>query len=458
MKKLFLSLSLLVLLLAFAVPAFAAETFEEVTIAIDTIWIMIAGFLVFFMHAGFSLVEIGFTRSKNSVNILMKNMLTIAIGVITFYLIGFALMFGTDAAGLVGTSGFLVKGFGELDFGIPTLGFWFFQAVFAATAATIVSGAVAERIKFAAYLILAFVITSITYPIVGHWIWGGGWLAQRGFIDLAGSTVVHSVGGWSALVAAYLLGSRVGKYDKDGKVNAIPGHSIPLGALGVLILWFGWFGFNPGSTLSGNAYYDITLISSTTILAAASGTISSMAYSWVKYGKPDITLTLNGALAGLVAITAGALVVSPLGAIAIGAIAGVVLIMAVAFFDNVVKIDDPVGAISVHGVCGALGTILIGFFAVDGGLVYGGGLSLLVTQATGVGAVFIWTIAITSAAVTIIDVLIGLRVTTKEEIEGLDIGEHGMSAYGEFLLNNDSAIFNDNLPYPGMVSTQLREV
>jgi len=453
MKKLLCLLSLIFLLLVMAAPAFAAETLEEVTIAIDTIWIMIAGFLVFFMHAGFSLVEIGFTRSKNSVNILMKNMLTIAVGVITFYVIGFAFMFGTDAAGLVGTSGFLVKGFGELDFGIPTLGFWFFQAVFAATAATIVSGAVAERIKFAAYLILAFVITSVTYPIVGHWIWGGGWLAERGFIDLAGSTVVHSVGGWSALVAAYLLGSRVGKYDKDGNVNAIPGHSIPLGALGVLILWFGWFGFNPGSTLSGNAYNDITLIASTTILAAASGTISSMVYSWVKYGKPDITLTLNGALAGLVAITAGALVVSPLGAIAIGAIAGVVLVLAVTFFDNIVKIDDPVGAISVHGVCGALGTLLIGIFAVEGGLVYGGGLSLLAIQATGVGAVFIWTVVITFIAVKIVDAVVGLRVSAEEEIEGLDIGEHGMSAYGEFLLNNVSAIFNDSLPYSGTVST-----
>jgi Amt family ammonium transporter len=455
MKKLLFSLSLLVLFLMMAVPSFAAETFEEVTIAIDTIWIMIAGFLVFFMHAGFSLVEIGFTRSKNTVNILMKNMLTIAVGVVTFYVIGFALMFGTDAVGLIGTSGFLVSGFGEFDFGIPTLGFWFFQAVFAATAATIVSGAVAERIKFAAYLILAVVITSITYPVVGHWIWGGGWLSNLGFIDLAGSTVVHSVGGWSALVAAYLLGSRIGKYDRDGKVNAIPGHSIPLGALGVLILWFGWFGFNPGSTLSGNAYNDITLIASTTILAAASGTISSMIYSWVKYGKPDITFTLNGALAGLVAITAGALVVSPLGAIAIGTIAGIVLVLSVTFFDNVLKIDDPVGAISVHGICGALGTLLIGIFAVDGGLVYGGGLSLLAIQATGVVAVFLWTVAITFTAVKIVDALVGLRVSTEEETEGLDLGEHGMLAYGEFLLNT-STTTSENLVLSSTSSTTDR--
>jgi len=235
--KSFLIGFILMILLVSAVPAFAAESFEEVTIAIDTIWIMLAGFLVFFMHAGFSLVEIGFTRSKNTLNILMKNMLTIALGVLGFFIIGFAIMFGNDVAGLIGSTGFLLKGFGNYDFGIPTLGFWFFQAVFAATAATIVSGAVAERIKFSAYLIIAAIITSITYPIVGHWIWGGGWLANMGFIDLAGSTVVHSVGGWSALITAYLLGSRIGKYDKGGKVNAIPGHNIPLGALGVLILW-----------------------------------------------------------------------------------------------------------------------------------------------------------------------------------------------------------------------------
>ncbi|MFZ5945935.1 MAG: ammonium transporter [Bacillota bacterium] len=454
MKKLLFTVGLCFLFMVMVVPAFAAETFEEVTIAIDTIWIMLAGFLVFFMHAGFSLVEIGFTRSKNTINILMKNFLTIALGVITFFVIGFALMFGTDAAGLIGTSGFLVKGFGDFDFGIPTLGFWFFQAVFAATAATIVSGAVAERIKFTAYLIIAVVITSITYPVVGHWIWGGGWLVERGFIDLAGSTVVHSVGGWSALVTAYLLGSRIGKYDKDGKVNAIPGHSIPFGALGVLILWFGWFGFNPGSTLSGNAYGDITLIASTTILAAASGTISSMLYSWAKYGKPDITFTLNGALAGLVAITAGALVVSPLGAIAIGSIAGVVLVVAVTFFDNIAKIDDPVGAISVHGVCGALGTLLIGIFAVDGGLLYGGGFSLLAVQATGVGSVFLWTVSVSFITVKIISALIGLRVSAEEEIEGLDLGEHGMAAYGEFFSNNAAIVTADNLPLSTTVPTK----
>ncbi|MFZ7101833.1 MAG: ammonium transporter [Peptococcaceae bacterium] len=443
MKKSITILCVLTLLFL-AVPAFAAESLAEVTIAIDTMWVMLAGFLVFFMHAGFSLVEIGFTRSKNTVNILMKNMLTIAIGVIAFFIIGFAFMFGTDLAGLIGTSGFLVKGFGDYDFGIPTLGFWFFQAVFAATSATIVSGAVAERIKFAAYLSLAIVVTSLTYPVVGHWIWGGGWLANLGFIDLAGSTVVHSVGGWSALIAAYLLGSRIGKYDKDGKVNALPGHNIPLGTLGVLVLWFGWFGFNPGSTLSGNAYDDITLIATTTILAAASGTISSMIYSWIKYGKPDITFTLNGALAGLVAITAGALVVSPLGAIAIGAIAGIMLVIAVTFFDSVIKIDDPVGAISVHGICGALGTLLIGIFAVDGGLVYGGGLTLLGIQATGVAAVFIWTVTVTFIAAKILDATLGLRVSNEEEIEGLDLGEHGMSAYGEFLMNT-SVVTADNV-------------
>lgn len=451
--KSFLIGFILMILLVSAVPAFAAESFEEVTIAIDTIWIMLAGFLVFFMHAGFSLVEIGFTRSKNTLNILMKNMLTIALGVLGFFIIGFAIMFGNDVAGLIGSTGFLLKGFGNYDFGIPTLGFWFFQAVFAATAATIVSGAVAERIKFSAYLIIAAIITSITYPIVGHWIWGGGWLANMGFIDLAGSTVVHSVGGWSALITAYLLGSRIGKYDKGGKVNAIPGHNIPLGALGVLILWFGWFGFNPGSTLSGNAYDDITLIASTTLLAAASGTISSMIYSWVKYGKPDITFTLNGALAGLVAITAGALVVSPLGAVAIGAIAGVVLVIAVTFLDNIIKIDDPVGAISVHGVCGALGTLLIGIFAVDGGFIYGGGLTLLLIQATGVIAVFAWTVTITFITVKTVDTVVGLRVSAEEEIEGLDLGEHGMIAYGESLVNTIS-VKAENMPSSKKINSE----
>ncbi|NLT94418.1 MAG: ammonium transporter [Clostridia bacterium] len=451
MKKILLFLCLWTLLFLTVSPALAAETFEEVTIALDTIWIMIAGFLVFLMHAGFSLVEIGFTRSKNTVNILMKNFLTIAIGAVTYFIIGFALMFGKDALGLIGTSGFFTNGFGEFDFGIPTLGFFFFQAVFAATSATILSGAVAERIKFSAYLILAIVIAGFTYPIVGHWIWGGGWLSSLGFIDLAGSTVVHSVGGWSALVAAYLLGSRIGKYDKDGKVNAIPGHNIPLGALGVLILWFGWFGFNPGSTLSGNAYNDIALIATNTLLAAACSTITSMLYSWIKYGKPDITFTLNGALAGLVAITAGALVVLPVGAVIIGSIAGVVLIISATFFDNVAKIDDPVGAISVHGVCGALGTILIGVFAAEGGLLYGGGLSLLGIQSIGVATVFFWVVTVTTIAVKIIDKLVGIRVSVEEEIEGLDIGEHGMSAYGEFLLNSSNTI-HDNLSSSGVVA------
>ena len=438
MKKFILPLFVAVLLL-FASPVSASEAITEITVAIDTLWIMLAGFLVFLMHAGFSLVEIGFTRSKNTVNILMKNFLTICIGVMVFFVMGFALMFGSVLGGFVGTSGFFVQGFSELEFGIPTLGFWFFQAVFAATAATIISGAVAERIKFSAYLVLAVVATAITYPIVGHWIWGGGWLAELGFVDLAGSTVVHSVGGWSALIAASLLGPRFGKYDSEGKVNAIPGHNIPFGTLGVLILWFGWFGFNPGSTLSGMASADITLIASTTILSAAAGTISAMAFSWFRYGKPDITFTVNGTLAGLVAITAGALNVSPAGAIAIGLIAGVVLVQAVSFFDNKAKIDDPVGAISVHGVCGALGTLLVGFFAVDGGLFYGGGTALLGVQALGILSVFAWTVGITFLAVSLIKVTIGLRVSKEEEIEGLDIGEHGMNAYTDYLVATGSA-------------------
>lgn len=400
---------------------------QEVAIALNTVWTLLAGFLVFLMHAGFTAVETGFTRSKNTVNIIMKNFLTIVIGVLAYYAVGFALMFGQDAGGFIGTSGFALLGTDGMDFGIPFLAFWFFQAVFAATSATIVSGAMAERTRFITYCVFTVIITSVIYPIVGHWIWGGGWLAKRGFIDFAGSTVVHGVGGWSALVGASLVGARIGKY-VDGRPQAIPGHNLPLGAMGVLLLWFGWFGFNPGSTLSGMTP-DIALIAVTTLLAGAAATVTTMITSWIRYGKPDLSLTLNGALGGLVGITAGAAAVAPTGALAIGALAGPLLVAAVEFLDYRAKVDDPVGAIPVHAISGAFGTISVGLFATRGGLFYGGGTSLLATQLIGVAAVAAFTITVAFVTFKILDAILGLRVSREEEIEGLDIQEHGVRAY-----------------------------
>lgn len=429
MKKKILGLVMVLLL----VPtlALAADASIDLTVSINTIWVLMAGFLVFIMHAGFSMVEIGFTRSKNAVNIIMKNFMTIAIGVICYFIIGFALMFGDDVGGFLGTTGFFIANLPEMTAGIPTLGFWFFQAVFAATSATIVSGAIAERTKFSAYLIFCVLITGITYPIVGHWIWSSeGWLAGLGFHDLAGSTVVHAVGGFSAFVCAALVGPRIGKYSKDGKVRVIPGHSVPLGALGVLLLWFGWFGFNPGSTIDGTTPL-ITVIAVTTLLAGAAGAVSSLTFSWIKYGKPDASLTLNGCLAGLVGITAGADVVSPASSLAIGAIAGIVLVIAVEVIDHKIKVDDPVGAISVHGVCGSLGTILVGVFAEDGGLLYGDGFALLGIQTLGVLCAGAFAATMAFLIFSVAKKTIGIRVGEKEEKEGLDVGEHGISAYAD---------------------------
>lgn len=423
-------------LLLLPAMAWAADgpTAESNAIAIDTVWTLIAGFLVFMMQAGFAMVETGFTRSKNAGNIIMKNLMDFAVGSLAFWLVGFALMFGADYAGIIGTTGFGTTGtFEHLGLTIPLPAFLLFQTVFAATAATIVSGAMAERTKFSAYIIYSAVITLVIYPVVGHWIWGGGWLAKMGFIDFAGSTVVHSVGGWAALVGAAILGPRIGKYNADGKPNAIPGHSITLGALGVFLLWFGWFGFNPGSTVAGTNL-SIASIAVTTNLAAAAGATLTMIYTWIKYGKPDVSLTLNGALAGLVGITAGTAAVSNVGAAVIGALAGVLVVLAVEFFDKVVKIDDPVGAISVHAICGAFGTIMVGFFAIDGGLLYGGGFKLLTTQFIGVVAVFAWTITTAFILFKILKATVGLRVSSDEEEDGLDIGEHGISAYGDFVL------------------------
>ncbi len=404
--------------------------------SVNTIWVLFAAALVFLMQAGFAMVETGFTRAKNAGNIIMKNLMDFSLGTPIFWLLGFGIMFGSGN-GLFGWLDPMVKGEYSLPDGVPLMAFLIFQTVFCATSATIVSGAMAERTKFSAYCIYSMVISAVIYPVSGHWIWGGGWLAEMGFHDFAGSTVVHMVGGVSALVGAIQLGPRIGKYDKNGKSKAIPGHSITLGALGVFILWFGWFGFNPGSTVSATGDDVLASMSNifvTTNMAAAVASIAVMVLTWIRYKKPDVSMTLNGSLAGLVAITAGCDAVSPLGAAIIGLIAGVVVVLAIEFIDKVLKIDDPVGAIGVHGVCGALGTILVGVFAVDGGLLYGGGPSYLITQLTGVGAVIAW-VAITMTVVFfVIKKTVGLRVSKEEEINGLDIHEHGLvSAYADFM-------------------------
>ncbi|MCS7201778.1 MAG: ammonium transporter [Dictyoglomus sp.] len=409
---------------------------EDVTVAVDNIWVLLSAFLVFFMQAGFAMVEAGFTRSKNASNIVMKNLMDFAIGSVVFWLIGFGFMFGKDWNGLIGISGFgLLGSFEHLGLTIPLMSFLIFQTVFAGTAATIVSGAMAERTKFIAYCIYSAIISLIIYPVVGHWAWGGGWLSKLGFIDFAGSTVVHSVGGWCALIGAYLLGPRIGKYTKEGKVTAIPGHSITLAALGVFILWFGWFGFNPGSTLSG-MNKAIGKIAVNTNIAAAMGANLAMIFTWIKYKKPDVSMTLNGALAGLVAITAGCASVNIWGSALIGGLAGLLVVLSVEYLDQKVKIDDPVGAISVHGVCGAFGTIMVGFLAEETGLLYGGGLKQLIVQVSGVLSVFLWTSVTAYILFSIIKKTVGLRVSEKEEVEGLDIAEHGSVAYGDFVVKS----------------------
>ncbi len=405
----------------------------DYAVAIDTVWVLIATALVFFMQAGFAMVETGFTRAKNAGNIIMKNLMDFSVGSIIYWVIGFSLMFGTDIGGFIGAVDFLSLGsFEHLGLGIPKEAFLIFQTVFCATAATIVSGAMAERTKFKSYLLYSFVISAVIYPVVGHWIWGGGWLSELGFHDFAGSTVVHSLGGWAALMGAWIIGPRIGKYDKDGNPKAIKGHSLTLGALGVFILWFGWFGFNPGSSLSGMAANDIAHIFVTTNLAAAMGAIVAMIVSWVKYSKPDVSITLNGALAGLVGITAGTDIVSPVGAVIIGAICGIAVVYAIELFDVTLKIDDPVGAVSVHGICGAIGTALVGIFATDGGLLYGGGANLLIVQLTGIAAVALWTMATGFILFKAIDATVGLRVSSDEEEEGLDKREHGTESYADF--------------------------
>lgn len=408
-------------------------------VAIDTMWVLIATALVFFMQAGFAMVETGFTGAKNAGNIIMKNMMDFAVGSVIYFVFGFSIMFGESIGGIFGEIHLFSNSLYEhLGLTIPLYAFMIFQTVFAATAATIVSGAMAERTKFVSYLVFSFVITLVIYPVVGHWIWGGGWLSELGFHDFAGSTVVHSVGGWCALVGAFILGPRIGKYNKDGSANKMDGHSLTLGALGVFILWFGWFGFNPGSTLSGQDVDAISLIFMTTNLAAAMGAISAMVITWILHKKPDVGMTLNGALGGLVAITAGTDIVSPIGALFIGLFAGAIIVYGSAFIETVLKVDDPVGAVAVHGLCGASGTIFVGIFATSGGLLYGGGFGLLGVQALGVVSIMAWTISTSFVLFKTIDLVIGLRVSEEEEITGLDKLEHGLdSCYPDFVPKTD---------------------
>lgn len=406
--------------------------------SVNTIWVLVAAALVFFMQAGFAMVETGFTRAKNAGNIIMKNLMDFALGTPIYWLLGFGIMFGGSSA-IIGGFDPMVKGdySSILPSGVPPMAFLIFQTVFCATAATIVSGAMAERTKFSAYCIYSMVISAFIYPVSGHWIWGGGWLAQMGFHDFAGSTAVHMVGGVSALVGAKILGPRIGKYDKKGNPKAIPGHSLTLGALGVFILWFCWFGFNGGSTVSAtgdDALVSMGNIFVTTNMAAAVASITVMMITWIRYKKPDVSMTLNGSLAGLVAVTAGTDLVSPFGAAIIGIVAGFAVVFGIEFIDKVLKIDDPVGAVGVHGICGALGTILTGLFAVEGGLFYGGGASLLLIQLLGVAAVMAWVAVTITITFFIIKHTIGLRVSEVEEIAGLDIHEHGLvSAYADFM-------------------------
>ena len=421
-----------------------AEAVADLILAVDTIWYVIAGILVFFMQAGFGLLEAGFVRVKNTSNILMKNVLDASLGGVVWWAVGFGFAFGTSQGGFIGGHSFFpaLGGLTETD-GVSEAAVFFFQWAFAATAATIVSGALAERTKFSAYLFYTVFITGLIYPVVINWGWGGGWLGEMGFMDYAGSTLVHSVGAWAGLAGAFLLGPRIGKYASDGTPTAIPGHNMSMAALGMFILWFGWYGFNPGSTLglTGGLATEAAWIAINTTLSAGAGAVVAMGVAKLRYGKADLGLTLNGALAGLVSITAGCGFVEPWAAIIIGSIGGVLVVFSVAFFDRI-RIDDPVGAISVHGACGVWGTLAVGLFATAGaadawgapshGLFMGGNIEALGVQIVGILAVLGWTLATAGILFFVIKNTIGLRVSEAEELAGLDVQEHGIGAYPEF--------------------------
>ena len=423
--------------------------------AVSTIWVLVGAALVFFMQAGFSMCEAGFTRAKNTGNILMKNLMDFCIGTPVFWLVGFGIMFGSGTA-LFGTIDPLILGDYShiLPPGVPLWAYAVFQTVFCATSATIVSGAMAERTKFSAYCVYSAAISLIIYPVSGHWIWGGGWLAQLGFHDFAGSTAVHMVGGVCALIGAKILGPRIGKYDKDGKPRAILGHNLTAAALGVFILWFCWFGFNGASTVGMDSDQLIEragLVFFNTNLSAAVACCAALVFTWARYKKPDVSMVYNAALAGLVGITAGCDAVSPVGAFFIGLICGLVMVLSIEFFDKVAKIDDPVGAISVHCVCGALGTILTGLFATgtstQPGLFYGGGPGLLGIQLLGVVSVAAYVAVVITLVFQIIKHTMGLRADPEDELVGLDISEHGLlTAYAGYAMLPDTAALDQEEP------------
>lgn len=431
-----------------------AKQSADLKVGIDTMWVMFAGMLVFFMNAGFGMLETGLCRQKNAVNVLAKNLIVFALSTVAFWAIGFGLMF-SDGNPFIGFGGLFLQGadnspamgdaykgiFSSLNWtGVPLGAKFFFQLVFAGTAATIVSGAVAERVKFLSFLIFSLLLVGLAYPITGHWIWGGGWLYKLGFWDFAGCAVVHSVGGWAALVGAFLLGPRIGRYNPDGSANAMPGHNMSIATLGCLILWLGWFGFNPGSTMSVSDGTAIAHIALTTNTAGAFGGIAATIAAWAFLGKPDLSMIINGILAGLVGVTASCAYISVPSSAIVGAIAGILVVKAVPFFDKL-KIDDPVGAISVHLGCGVWGTLAVGLFAEGNvyyqggptGLFFGGGIGQLWTQFVGVLAVGLFTILISGIFFLALKYTMGIRVKESEELEGLDVGEHGMEAYPGFV-------------------------
>ena len=428
---------------------------------VDTLWVLLAAILVFFMNLGFASVEAGFARAKNTVNILSKNFIVFAVSSLGFMLLGWGLMFGGDNP-FVGTQHLFVLGGQDLSFyddtltsTVPFWGKFFFQLVFCGTAATIVSGAVAERIKYVSFIIFSFVLTLVIYPIVGHWIWGGGWLSSLGFMDFAGDAAVHSVGGWAALAGALLLGPRIGKYDKDGKAQAIPGHNMSLAVIGLFVLWLGWFGFNPGSTMSFQNPSDVFHILMTTNTSAIAAVLTSTVTSWIVMKKPDLGMTVNGCLAGLVAVTGGCAYVSIESSLLIGALAGILVVFAVRFFDRI-KVDDPVGATSVHLGCGIFGTLCVGLFAQEGvtslstanGLFFGGGFRLLGVQLLGTLAIGVFAFVSSGLVWLVLKKTVGIRVTREEEIQGLDIGEHGNVAYPDFALVAETLESDDALVLP----------
>ncbi|MBA4017413.1 MAG: hypothetical protein C0483_09590 [Pirellula sp.] len=439
-----------------------AAAIAKLTVGLDTVWVMVCGMMVFFMNLGFGCVESGFARAKNTVNILSKNFVVFAVTSIFYWLIGWGLMFGGgEGDDYIGKTGlWMVTGadnspaiadyagdYGSISWaGVPLWAKFFFQLVFAGTAATIVSGAVAERIKYLSFIVFSALMAVVMYPVTGHWIWGGGWLADAGFWDFAGCAVVHSVGGWAAMTGAYILGPRIGKYGPDGKVNAIPGHNMTAAFIGCLVLWLGWFGFNPGSTMGVGDGSLLARIAVNTNAAGAMATITATATAWIVLKKPDLGMTINGCLAGLVAITAPCAWVTMNDSLIIGAVAGVFVVFSVMFFDKI-KCDDPVGATSVHLGCGTLGCLAIGLFAeapAEGalapaaGLFYGGGMTQLIAQIKGVAAVGVYTVVVSAICWLVIKYTIGLRVTAEEEIEGLDIGEHGHQAYHGFVMNAEA--------------------